>query len=389
MRALKTGVLCLLAFNAHANVIQYFTGLSYANPADLFKVKKNEFIIGANGSYADLGFTGSALNFNTFQYESGENHSRTQTLMGYGRIAQRVTDKLVIGVDVTEPFNSNLNWGDDAFTRYANTQNLLIDVDVDPRFSFSISKKIQVGAGVDLNFLANNEVNWALPTGPTSYSTLINKTTGFGVGFNLGLTYVINQTNFLGVTFYSKIRQKTTGYSILGNNSTNMNFSFNLPATTIINYVHIFNPKWLVSFTGFESQWDQNQYIRLFNTASPPPNQDFVFPMLFRKSYALLGVLRHQYNDKLGLALAGLVDIGPESDNLRSITFPSYQQYFIGGVADYHFNKSTSVELLYGYVYSDPPIRNRVPLPTGSIPLTTGNVEINVNIIDLRLKIQK
>lgn len=36
MRLIFTGVLCLLTLNAQANVIQYFAGISYNNPADLF-----------------------------------------------------------------------------------------------------------------------------------------------------------------------------------------------------------------------------------------------------------------------------------------------------------------------------------------------------------------
>lgn len=67
MRLIFTGVLCLLTLNAQANVIQYFAGISYNNPADLFKVKNGILLVGGTGSYADLQFKGSALNFNTIQ----------------------------------------------------------------------------------------------------------------------------------------------------------------------------------------------------------------------------------------------------------------------------------------------------------------------------------
>lgn len=389
MRAVSTGILCLLALNAQANVIQYFAGISYNNPADLFKIKNSEFIFGGTGAYADLEFSGSALDLNTFSQVQGVNHSRTQVLMPYGRIAQRINEKAVFAVDVTQPFNSNLNWGNSDFTRYANTQNILIDTDISPKMSFSISKQIQIGAGIDFNFLANNEVNFAYPTGPTSYDILINRSSGFGVGYNAGITYLFNQTNFLGITYYSRIRQNTSGNSTLGN-VVNNNFSFNfkMPATTIVNYVHIFNPKWLASLQLYQSEWDANQYVRLYNTAAPAPNQNWVFPMLFRKSYAFIGAMRHQCTDKLGLTLAGILDLGPESNPTRTITFPSYAQYFVGLVGDYHFNQKTSVELLYGYVMSSPPIRNFINSPVGLLPFNTGDVSINVNVVDLKLKIQ-
>lgn len=390
MRILTTGLICVVAFNAQANVFQYFSGLNYNNPSELFKVKNTDMIIGGTWSYADLKFSGSSLNFNTGLYESGVNHSRTSMLMPYGRIAKRINPKTVFSVDVTEPFNSNIDWGSVAFTRYAAQQNYLYDVDISPKIAYSFSPKFHVGAGVNFNFLKNNVVSWAMPTGPLSYGSLVNSTSGFGVGYNLGLTYAINQTNFLGLTYYSIIRQDTTGTSTLDANvSTNLIFNFKMPATTILDYVHIFNPSWLINLEVIQSEWDANQYANFYNTAAQPPFNNFSFTMHFKKSYAYLAALRKQWNEKLGLTLIGVVDTGPERDNLRTIVFPSYVQYFVGLMGDYHFNKTTSIELLYGHDISNPGIHNQVMInSTTSIPFTTGKVNINADVIDLKLKIQ-
>lgn len=389
MRKLSTGVLCMLAINAsHANVIQYFAGISYNNPSDLFKVKKGVFLLGGTGSYADLRFKGNVLNFNTFQYDSGINYSRTYTLMPYGRLAKRLNDKAVIALDVTQPFNSNLDWGTDAFTRYAATQNYLTDVDVSPKMSYAVNQHLQVGAGINFNFLLNNEVNWAFPTGQLTSENLINKSKSFGLGFNLGATYIVNETNFIGLTYYSRIRQNTTGYSVLGSNySDNLLFSFNMPATTILSYVHIFNPTWLISLQGFQSEWNANQYARIFNTAAPAPYSNFVFDMHFDRSYAFLAALRNQFSEKLGITFAGMIDDGPEQNNLRTIVFPSDTQYFLGLVGDYQLSNKTTIELLYGHVFSHPSIQNRVVANGTSIPFTTGQVNINANVLDLKIKI--
>lgn len=389
MRILPFGVLCMLALNTHANVIQYFAGISYNNPSELFKVKKDLLLFGTTGSYANLGFTGSALNFNSFQYAWGVNHSQTYTAMPYGRFARRLSEKAVISLDVTQPFNSNLNWGTFSFTRFANTQNALRDVDVSPKLSYGLTEKLQIGGGLNFNFLTNNEVNFAMPTGQFTDNNLVNPSSSFGLGYNVGATYIINQTNFLGLTYYSRIKQNTTGTSTLGPFiNPNMSLSFYMPTTIIASYVHIFNPKWLISFTGFRTQWSLNQFVRLYNTAVPPPMTNFVFNMSFSNSNAYLAALRKQVSPKLGLTLAGMIDEGPEKDNLRTITFPSYDQYFIGLVGDYHFNPNVSVELLYGHVFSNPPINNTVVVNDQRIPFTTGKVNINVDVVDLKLKIE-
>ena len=347
MRTLFTGLLCVLASSTQANVIQYFAGISYNNPSELFKIKNEEFIAGGTGSYANLKFKGTVLNFNTMDYDDGTSYSRTYTLMPYGRIAKRINDKFVFAVDVTQPFNSNLDWGTNSFTKYAVTQNFLYDVDISPKLAYSFNDKLKLGGGINFNFLNNNEINWAFPTGQFTSANLINKSSSYGTGYNLGVTYMINQTNFLGIAYYSKIRQNTSGRSLLGNSySGDLIFNFTMPATTIISYVHIFNPTWLINLQAYQSEWNVNQYARVFNTAAPAPFSNFTFDMHFRKSYVVFGALRNQFSKNLGMTLVGLIDKGPERDNLRTITFPCDYQYFVGLMGDYHFNASTSVELL-------------------------------------------
>ncbi|HAT8747870.1 OmpP1/FadL family transporter [Legionella pneumophila] len=389
MRLIFTGVLCLLTLNAQANVIQYFAGISYNNPADLFKVKNGILLVGGTGYYADLQFKGSALNFNTFQYDSGVNHSRTYIVWPYGRVAKRLNDKTVVAVDLTEPFNSNLDWGNDAFTRYAATQNYLTDVDLSPKISYAISKKLQIGGGINFNVLLKNEVNWAFPTGQSTYANLINRSSSFGVGYNLGINYAVNDTNFLGITYYSRIRQNTSGTSYLGLAANpDFQFGFYMPATTVASYVHIFNPKWLINLQVFQSEWNANQKVRLYNTAAPPPFTNFIFDMHFDASYAYLAAIRKQVSDKLGIALAGMIDDGPEEDGLRTIVFPSDTQYFLGLIGDYRFTEHASMELILGHVYSNPSIQNKAKVNNVPVPFTTGRVTINANVLDLKVKIE-
>jgi long-chain fatty acid transport protein len=393
MHLVKKSLIVSLGFAClplHANVIQYFAGISYSNPAELFTVQKNEFILGTTAFRTEAQFKGTALNFNTFQYDQGVAHSGTTSVLPYGRIATRINEKWVFGVDVTEPFNSNLSWGNQAFTRYAATQTYLTDVDISPRLSYSFSQRFYVGAGLNFNFLKNNETNWAMPVGPTAYANMRNQTSSFGLGYNLGAYFIINPTNFLGITYYSTIRNNTFGYSQLANNfNTNLNFDFNYPATTVLSYVHLFSKTWLANFKVYYCEWDVNQFAIFRNTAAPPPvNPDFAFRMGFSKSAAFLGAVRHQITDKLGGTLIGMVDYGPERDSYRPLNFPSDTQYFVGLAGDYRISKTTTIELLYGYGFEDTRLQNTVNIGGMYIPFTTGKVDIHANIIDLKLKVQ-
>jgi|GEM_PF-2371663 len=388
MRKLSTGVLCVLALNAHANVIQFFAaGVSYSNPADLYTTKHSQFVIGSTAAHLDMRFNGSVYNFNTYQYGSGVNSSKTNTMLPYGRLATRFNEKMVLSLDVTEPFNSNLDWGQNAFTRYANTENFLTDVDVSPKFSYDVNEKLHVGAGINFNFITNNEVNFALPTGETTYANLYNKSASFGLGYNLGATYMINQMNFLGILYYSPIQQNTSGDSTLGPNiNSNFSVALRLPSTTSVSYVHIINQKWLVNLKAYLLGWDSLQTVYMYNTAATP--SDMTFQMHYKNALAFQGAVRNQVTEKMGLTLIGMIDNSPAQEDLRSLPFPADTQYLVGLAADYHFNQSISAELLYGHVFSTANLQNSLPPAFGSLPFTTGNVNINANVVDLKLKIE-
>jgi len=390
MRYFSASLLCFMCIGAKANVLQYITGLSYSNPAELFKVKESTLILGGTSFYADIKFTGSVLNFNTFQYDSGIGRSRQASLLPYGRIAKRINDKLVFGVDSTQPFHSNLIWGNDAITRYAATDTLMRDIDISPRLSYMIAPTLYAGVGLNFNFLRNNETNWALPASQTGYATLINRTSGFGAGYDAGLYYMMNQTNFFGVAYYSAIQQDTRGESrFVSNVNNDIQFNFHFPATTLFNYVHLFDPTWLVNLQVIATQWNINQYARIYNTAAPAPlPKNFIFNMSYKTSWAYSAALRHQVTEKAGVVILGLMDKGPERDNLRTINFPSDTQYLLGIATDYHITKATSVELLYGHVFSKTLIGNLVAVNNQQIPFTTGRVKINADVIDFRLKIE-
>jgi long-chain fatty acid transport protein len=209
------------------------------------------------------------------------------------------------------------------------------------------------------------------------------------MGYNFGLSYLLNQTNFLGITYYSHIKQGTEGYSTLGPIVNNdLVFNFTMPATTVLSYTHLFNPTWLVSMQAFHTEWNANQVARFYNTAAQPPlNKDFAFTMQYDAAWAYLAVLRHQYNDKWAFSLAGFLDQGPEVGHLRTINFPSDTQYLGGLMAEYNLNKQTTLQVLYAHVFSKTMIYNQVAPMGQPIPFTTGRVRINAEVLDLRLKI--
>lgn len=382
--------LSLLATPASANVIQFFSGISYSNPAELFKVQKNTLIVGSSSFDVQGKFSGTALDFTNFQNPYGTSKTNQTSFLPYGRIAHRVNNKMVLGVDITQPFHSNLRWSKDAVTRFSGVDNLMTDIDVSPRISVMVTPRFYIGGGLNFNFLKTNITSWMLPNGQGGVTELVNPSSNLGIGANAGLFTALNVTNFLGLSYYSAIPQATAGTSTFGANAnSNYRFRFYMPATTILNYVHLFSPSWLISAQGFVTQWNANQFVRLRNTAAQPPvDPNFNFEMRFRASTAGALALRHQLNEKLGLTLLGVLDNGPERDNLRTILFPSDKQYLLALNADYKISKSTTIEAFYGRGFSKTLIGNTINLGGQNFELIQGRVRLQANVFDLRLKVE-
>lgn len=376
-RALLLGLCSLYSLPSSANVIQYFTGISYDNPAAMFQTKNLELILGGTGIQTNFKYSGTALNLLTNRYQTGINDNYQYSFLPYFRIAKRLNDKVVFGFDVKQPYHGNINWGNDAFTRFASTQTRMIDVEYNPRLSVQLSQNLIVGGGLNINQVKDMQINVALPTGPNSYANLINKNSGWAYGWNLGLFYIINPQNMIDVSYFSRVNQKLMGTSTLGmriNPALSLNVT--LPATTIFHYLHIFNPKWLVSAKAIYSQWHTTQTLPLLNTAAPPPaGPNIIIPMNYSDSWAFTLATRVQATPEAALLLIGVYDNGPEKNQFRTINFPSDTQYFLAIGGDFQLNKKLSTQIVLGHGWSDTSVNNM---------FTNGKIDIHANVIDWR-----
>lgn len=386
MRYVALGLLTVLNVNAYANVYQFFTGISFANPSEMFRIKENEFILGGTVPDVTMHFKGSSINSNTLGYGYGAATTHTVGLTPYGRIAHRFNERLVVGVDVTEPYYANVDWGNDSVLRYVTTKVRLTDVDVSPRASWLVTKRFYIGAGLNLNSMSNTQLNFAVPTSATQYATMTSKLSAFNTGYDLGAYFVIDKSNFLGLSYFSSIRMNLTGTSQLrATSNPHLSSPLKTPATTMLSYKHLFSPTWLGNLQFFYTQWGTFRNIYLNNTAI---QRNLIIPANYHSSYALVGMVRNQYSEKLGLSLIGVVDTNPVPDAFRAPGLPSDNKYFVGLSGDYLLNKITTIQLIYGHGFSNPTINTSRILPNGQkVSQTHGNISINVDAVDLRIKV--
>ena len=334
---------------AHATSYQIFGALNYSNPAALNSVKDYELIGGAANLDGTFNFKGTAVGENTSQ------SSHTSDILGYGRIAKRITPKIVIGLDITQPYYSDIQYQEDnPLFNLFTTSTIIRDINYSPKLSYQVNDRFAIGAGIDINNAYNAQINFDVPPN----GNLTNKASSWAYGWDVGLFAVITRATFLNLSYYSPIVQHLSGVSTWGSIENN-NFSadLKLPATYIANLIQMLSPRWALSGTIRYSVWNKTEYLVLQDTASG----NLTIPLHYYNNVSTELATHYQINDKW--AVLGALDYEPSIQHIDYMNpgLPAYTRYISAVGAEYEFIKGLKGKLVYAYVWQRAPIDLTIP----------------------------
>lgn len=354
--------------NAYASSYQIFGDLMFDNPATLNRVKKGQMIIGGAVVNPRIRFVGTASGV------SGSASSRVLDLIPYGRLAVRLTPKLVIGVDITQPYYTDVQYPRDSIVKSFSTETIIRDTNFSLRGSYQVTKQLALGLGLDANNLYNGQLNFNLaPLG-----LITNKADGWAYGWDAGLFYTITRSTFLSLSYFSRIIQHLNGVSQWGP-LTNKSLSAHLPlpATTILNITQMLSPYWALSGTLRYTQWNTLRYVNLQNTAAG----NILIPSFFFSNVSAELGTRYQLNQKLALFGSFNYEPNVQPTWTRNPGLPTYTRYrpAIGG--EYTLTKGLKAKMIYGHTFSKPPID--ITSATGAV--AKGRIHLNTDIYVLSI----
>jgi len=126
--------------------------------------------------------------------------------------------KYTLGIGVTSPFGQGMDWPEESFVKYnAPFSAQMSMVNVNPSVGMHISESVLLGAGVDVYWSRlkfKQAIPWArlirtpapLPDGVASFEG-----NGTAVGGNIGLTWLIDKSQRLGLTYRSQFDMSYEG----------------------------------------------------------------------------------------------------------------------------------------------------------------------------------
>lgn len=355
--------------NVNATSYQIFADLSFSNPAALNSVKNEEFIIGDMGLWSQFHFNGTAAGV------ASSVTSTTTDFLPYLRIAKRLSPKWVVSFDITQPYYTNIQYGENSFVNAFAISTVIRDTNYSPKLSYQVNDRLALGVGFDANNLYNAQLNFAL----SPLGDLTNKVSSWAYGWDVGLFYVVTPSTFLNLSYYSKIVQHSRGTSTWGPlTNSSLSADVKLPATYIANVIQMLSAQWALSATVRYVQWNTLTTTVLQNTAV---GVNINVPANFFNNVSTELATHYQINQKWGVL--GAIDYEPnvQPTNTRNIGLPTYTRIIPAIGADYQLTKGLKAKLVYAYIYSRPPIAMKIP--TGQS--LQGRELVNANALDFSL----
>lgn len=354
-----------------ANSAQVFPGIAYDNPARLTQVQGSQIILGGTWVGIDYDFTG------TVGRNTGTASGDGTLLLPYFRYAKRFTDKFVMGIDVTEPFASDVNWPITSIAAPVSTHTKLTTVDVAPTLAYDLTQQLSVGAGPDVQY-ANAELDNLVSIRRVGTGEFINQGTDVAGGWHAGVAYTVAKTHtVLGVSYLSRFIHRIVGEStFLNRESIGANTVLNLPATTTLTLIQPLSQHWILAGTANYSQWEVLNNITLYNTALGN-----LRPILFNYHntwrYGLGG--QYIFTNKWALKAGVSYDETPTFFPDRSLALPNEDLLGIKVGVHSQLTKVIGVDVDYGHSFVDKEQINNLRT------LTNGVVDIEPNSVEARL----
>jgi len=198
-------------------VVAHPTGPSslYFNPALLNDVPGRQVEIGTTAIYADR-----KVKLDSGGSEDSESSWNFPSTFYY---TQQVSDKVAAGLGVFFPFGLSSKWDSDYEGRYIGTEAEMFSANINPAVSVRVNDKFSLAVGVDLLYLDTSikrSVNQeavaaglmamfpevvAFPLGEMGDISQKFEGDGWGLGYNLGALYKINDVISLGFAYRSHI----------------------------------------------------------------------------------------------------------------------------------------------------------------------------------------
>lgn len=331
-------------------------GTIFFNPGNMgFVSSKFSFTGGISGikSYNEFRYTSPS----TVTASTDNPISPPFTVFGMGKI----NDKMALGLGIYTPFGSSVNWDDNWAGKYLVQKISLKTILVQPTFSYKISDKIGIGAGLVFAY-GKVDLRRALPvsdtTGIEGQARLKGHTTNWG--FNAGIAFHPTEDLSIGLSYRSKVNMNvkngdatfTVPSSVSSNFPSPNSFdaSVPLPANWNLGISYRFSDKLLVGADVNFVQWkayDSLVFDFQNNTSSLSDSRN---PKNYKNSFIFRLGGQYEVTEKFWVRAGGYYDISPVKSQYMAPETPDANRVGLSAGLSFFPVKGLSVDASFLFV---------------------------------------
>lgn len=259
------------------------------------------------------------------------------------------------GSVIKSPAGTTVVPGADAFggTTNVSSVNLLI------AGSYRINEQWSIGAGLDIiygqgelkrdstmNVLTTPDgVNYT-PVGQTTQNLMDVDASGWGVGFNVGTVYELNENNRFGLSYHYSPEIEASGTVSYQGNDNIGDLKMPLPSMAEFSGYHrIENTKFAVHYSIQYISWSDFDSLV---TTDGTNIKDYKWKDTYHYSIGGTYYINQNWEARIGY----MFDEGVQ-DSLTSVSVPDSDRQWFSAGASYHFNKDQTLDLGFTYLLGE------------------------------------
>lgn len=296
--------------------------------------------------------------------------------------AKEINQNIRLGIGISAPFGLKTEYDKDWVGRYQAIKSELQTININPSVAFKVNDQISLGFGVsamraeaDLTNAVDFGTICAVSLGGCGTGATFQRRDGFaqvkgddwGVGWNAGAIFQLNDATRLGVAYRSQVHQKLEGHVNFSNvpaafalspaltaGFANGSISAKLttPDSISASVFHQVNNQWDVMGDLTWTHWSKFQDLTIVRTSgtlsgqtlnSVPENWDNTIRASVGASY--------HYNDALKTRIGFAYDESPVTSEFRTPRIPDNDRYWLSLGANYKFSEAGSLDFGFAHLF--------------------------------------
>lgn len=371
----------------------------FFNPAGLTHLSHEELDVALNYIAPQSEFidNGSTAPFGGPATDNNGGDAANNAIVPNVYYSKPINERLIVGLGVNAPFGLVTEYNDTWKGRYHAVKSDLKTVNINPTIALKASDKLSLGLGVSLQKV-DLELTQMAFLGGAGDAKINIEGNDVSWGYNLGLTYQIQEATRIGIAYRSKIAHHIKGDAAIttqtavaqgvangaGLINTKISGDLVLPESLSFAIHHKLNNQWAIMGDASWTRWSRFKDLTFVTPdVTHPLNKSQAENWSNSMRYGL-GVT-YTHNDQWMFRSGIAYDETPISDEFRTPRIPGNDRKWVAVGASYKYSENITLDLGYSHIFLSNPKIDDQSSSLGN-PTISGEYEGSIDLLGVQMR---